>query len=223
MTEVKQHRLILMGPPGAGKSTQALAISKKYNIAHLSTGDMLRAAVRNNTCYGIEVKPFLDNGKFVRDDVVVVLIKESLKSNPLCANGFILDGFPRTVSQAGMLDIMLRAMNIPLSNVINLITGKNTLEERISGRLIHADSGRTYNTSFIPPSVPMKDNVTGESLTQRSDDIPFVLQSRLSEFNKHTEEILSYYESKGILNTVDASRTADEVSDSIHSILMATH
>ncbi|CEI92618.1 Putative Adenylate kinase 1 [Rhizopus microsporus] len=144
----QQLRMVLMGPPGAGKGTQAPAIKEKFCVCHLATGDMLRAAVAAKTPLGLAAKKIMDEGGLVSDEIVVGMIQENLDNNPECKNGFILDGFPRTVVQAEKLDEMLEARKKPLNSVVELVIDDNLLVSRITGRLIHPASGRTYHTEF---------------------------------------------------------------------------
>lgn len=190
-----EKRTIFFGPPGAGKGTQAPRIKEEYCLCHLSTGDMLREAVANKTEMGLKAKSIMDAGKLVGDDVVVGIIKEALKA-PECSQGFILDGFPRTVPQARMLDSLLSETGHEIDKVVNLSVDDSILLKRVEGRLIHTPSGRTYNIYFQPPKVPGLDDVTGEPLTKRADDNAAKLKTRLEEFHAKTTPVLEYYHSK---------------------------
>ncbi|KAK9710597.1 adenylate kinase, partial [Basidiobolus ranarum] len=163
-------RMILMGPPGAGKGTQSPKIKEKFCVCHLATGDMLRAAVTAKTKVGLEAKKVMDAGGLVSDEIMVDLIQDNIHNNPECKNGFILDGFPRTVVQAEKLDNMLEKDNQKLDHAVELKIDDSLLVSRICGRLIHPPSGRTYHREFNPPKVTDQDDVTGEPLIQRSDD-----------------------------------------------------
>ena len=190
------RRTIFFGPPGAGKGTQAPKIQDEYCLCHLSTGDMLRAAVKNGTEMGLKAKSIMDAGKLVGDDVVVGIISEAIKK-PECAGGFILDGFPRTVPQAKLLDELLKKeSNAEIDTVINLEIDDQILIKRITGRLVHAASGRSYNIFFNPPKVPGIDDVTGEPLMKRGDDTEDKLKNRLDEFHNKTTPVLEYYKAK---------------------------
>jgi len=163
-------RMILIGPPGAGKGTQAPKIKDKYCVCHLATADMLRAQVAKKTALGREAKKIMDQGGLVSDDIMINMIKNELATNKECQNGFILEGFPRTVTQAEGLDDMLKKENKPLKHAIELQIDDGLLVSRITGRLVHPASGRSYHKVFNPPKDNMKDDITGEPLIQRSDD-----------------------------------------------------
>src|SRR3954464_9456838 len=158
-------KLILLGPPGAGKGTQANVIRKKFDIPQISTGDMLRAAVKAGTPLGLAAKKVMDSGQLVSDDIIIGLVKERLKA-PDCANGYLFDGFPRTIPQADAM----KAANVPLEHVVELVVDDAVIIDRMSGRWTHQPSGRSYHVRFNPPRAPGKDDVTGEPLTQRKDD-----------------------------------------------------
>ncbi len=158
-------RIILLGSPGSGKGTQAQFITEKYGIPQISTGDMLRAAVREGTPLGVEAKKVMDAGGLVSDDIILGLIKERI-TQPDCANGFLLDGFPRTIAQAEGLE----AMGVTIDTVIEIVVADEEIVKRMAGRRVHLQSGRTYHVEFNPPKVDGIDDVTGEALIQRDDD-----------------------------------------------------
>lgn len=193
--EKTEKRTIFFGPPGAGKGTQAPIIRDEYCLCHLSTGDMLRDAVKRGTPMGKKAKEIMNAGKLVGDDVVVGIIKDALKS-PECSKGFILDGFPRTVPQARMLDALLAEDGNSIDTVVNLSVDDSILLKRVEGRLIHQASGRSYNIYFNPPKVAMTDDITGEPLMKRKDDNAAQLATRLNEFHQKTKPVLNYYQSK---------------------------
>jgi adenylate kinase len=207
--------MILMGPPGAGKGTQAPRIKERYCICHLATGDMLRAQVAKKTTLGREAKKIMDQGGLVSDDIMINMIKNELDTNRECANGFILDGFPRTVAQAEGLDSMLQAVSKPLKHAIELQIDDGLLVSRITGRLVHPASGRSYHKVFNPPKETMKDDVTGEPLIQRTDDNADTLKKRLSTYHQQTGPVVGYYKTKGIWSGIDASQDPEHVWKSI--------
>jgi adenylate kinase len=181
-------RLILLGAPGAGKGTQANYIKEKFNIPQISTGDMLRAAVKAGTPLGIEAKKVMDAGGLVSDDIIIGLVKERLKQDD-CANGYLFDGFPRTIPQA---DAMKDA-GVAIDFVLEIDVPDSAIVERMSGRRVHPGSGRTYHVKFNPPKVEGKDDETGEELVQRDDDKEETVKKRLSVYHDQTEVLVSYY------------------------------
>ncbi|MCX7207203.1 MAG: adenylate kinase [Proteobacteria bacterium] len=181
-------RLILLGAPGAGKGTQATYIKEKYNIPQISTGDMLRAAVKAGTPLGLEAKSIMDAGGLVRDDIIIGLVKERI-TDADCANGFLFDGFPRTVPQA---DAMKEA-GVVIDYVVEIDVPDEAIVDRMAGRRVHVASGRTYHVKFNPPKVAGVDDVTGEELIQRADDEEETVKKRLSVYHEQTEVLLGYY------------------------------
>jgi len=214
-TSSERMRMVLMGPPGAGKGTQAPAIKDKYCICHLATGDMLRAQVTKKTALGREAKKIMDAGGLVSDEIVINMIKGELDNNRECANGFILDGFPRTVPQAAKLDEMLKAKDQKLMHAVELKIDDELLVARITGRLIHPASGRSYHKLFNPPKEAMKDDVTGEPLIQRSDDNEDALKKRLVTYHAQTSPVVGYYQKTGIWTGIDASQEPGQVWQSL--------
>ncbi|MBW0479140.1 hypothetical protein O181_018855 [Austropuccinia psidii MF-1] len=216
----EQLRLVLMGPPGSGKGTQAPKIKEKYCICHLSTGDMLREQVSKGTPLGKEAKKIMDSGGLVSDEIMVNMIKDQLENNQDCSKGFILDGFPRTVTQAAKLDQMLKAKKQDLDLAAELVIDDNLLVSRITGRLIHPASGRSYHREFAPPKFPMKDDITGEPLISRSDDNAETLRKRLQSYHQQTDAVANYYKQRGIWVGVDAAQSQTTVWN---SLLQAFH
>lgn len=181
-------KLILLGGPGAGKGTQAAFITEKYGIPQISTGDMLRAAVKAGSPMGLAAKKVMDAGGLVSDDIILGLIGERLKQ-PDCANGFLLDGFPRTIPQADAL----RNQGVELDYVLEIDVSDEEIIRRMSGRRVHPGSGRTYHVVFNPPKVDGKDDLTGEPLIQRDDDKEETVRKRLSVYHSQTSPLIDYY------------------------------
>ncbi len=181
-------RLILLGPPGAGKGTQATFITRKYGIPQISTGDMLRAAVKAQTPVGIEAKAVMDNGGLVSDDIIIRLVKDRLLEDD-CKKGYLFDGFPRTIPQADAL----KNADIGLDYVIEIDVPEEDIIERMSGRRVHPASGRTYHLRFNPPKVEGKDDLTGETLVQRDDDQEDTVRKRLEVYRNQTRPLVKYY------------------------------
>lgn len=181
-------RLILLGGPGAGKGTQAGFITKKYNIPQISTGDMLRAAVKAGTELGKQAQKVMDAGGLVSDELILGLVKERIQQSD-CANGFLFDGFPRTLAQADSL----KEQGIDIDAVVEIDVDDNEIIKRMSGRRVHPASGRTYHLDFNPPKVAGKDDETGEDLVQREDDQEDVVKKRLEVYHDQTEPLIEYY------------------------------
>lgn len=212
-------KLILLGPPGAGKGTQAAKIEKDYGSVQLSTGDMLRAAVSSGSELGRKVKKIMDEGGLVPDDIMVKMIKERI-SEPDCKDGFILDGFPRTTAQAEALDLMLESLDKSLDNVIEIKVDDATLVERISGRFSCLDCGDGYNKKFKAPKAEGKCDKCGSSnFFHRSDDNAETVLARLKSYHAQTAPLIPYYEKKGVLQSVDGMKPIDEVMQDISCIL----
>ncbi|WP_440997297.1 adenylate kinase [Arhodomonas sp. SL1] len=181
-------RIILLGPPGAGKGTQAQALCEAYGIPQISTGDMLRAAVKAGTPLGQEAKKVMDAGGLVSDDIIMGLIKERI-AEPDCANGFLFDGFPRTIAQADAL----AAEGIRIDNVVEIQVPDEEIVQRMAGRRVHPASGRVYHIEHAPPNEPGKDDVTGEPLVQRDDDQEETVRKRLEVYHEQTRPLVDYY------------------------------
>jgi len=185
-------RLILLGGPGAGKGTQANYIKERYNIPQISTGDMLRAAVKAGTEMGLAAKKIMDAGGLVSDEIIIGLVKDRIKEAD-CANGFLFDGFPRTIPQADAM----KAAGVPIDAVVEIDVPDEEIVKRMSGRRVHVASGRTYHVVFNPPKVDMKDDVTGEDLIQRDDDKEETVKKRLDVYHAQTEPLVKYYSDWG--------------------------
>jgi adenylate kinase len=183
-------RLILLGPPGAGKGTQAAFIKDKYSIPQISTGDMLRAAVKAGTPLGIAAKKVMDSGGLVSDDIIIGLVKDRL-TQPDCAAGYLFDGFPRTLPQADAM----KSAGVRIDVVLEIDVPDSDIIERMSGRRVHAASGRTYHVRFNPPKVAGCDDLTGEALIQRDDDREDTVRKRLEVYQGQTRPLVDYYSS----------------------------
>jgi adenylate kinase len=194
-------RLILLGAPGAGKGTQATFICQKYGIPQISTGDMLRAAVKAGTPLGVTAKKVMDSGALVGDDIIIGLVKERL-AQPDCAKGFLFDGFPRTIPQADAM----KAAGVKLDHVLEIDVPFDAIVERMSGRRSHTASGRTYHLKFNPPKVAGKDDVTGEPLIQRDDDKEETVMKRLEVYAAQTRPLVEYYSAWAKADPVNAPR-----------------
>ena len=181
-------RLILLGPPGAGKGTQAAFITAAFRIPQISTGDMLRTAVKAGTPLGLAAKQVMDSGRLVSDDIIIGLVKDRLRE-PDCANGYLFDGFPRTIPQAQAM----RDSNVAIDYVLEIDVPDAAIVERMSGRRVHVASGRTYHVKFNPPKVPGKDDATGEDLIQRDDDREETVKKRLEVYQAQTRPLVEYY------------------------------
>ena len=209
--------IILLGSPGSGKGTQAQFITEKYDIPQISTGDMLRAAVRDGTPLGVEAKKVMDVGGLVSDDLILGLIKERV-TQPDCAKGFLLDGFPRTIAQAQGLN----AMGIKIDNVIEINVADEEIVTRIEGRRIHPQSGRSYHIKFNAPKVEGIDDLTGEPLIQRDDDKEETVRKRLAIYHDQTKPLVNFYsapEQQVKFNTISGVGTVEEITNKVFAIL----
>ena len=184
-------KIILLGAPGAGKGTQAQFLTKKYDIPQISTGDMLRAAIKAGTQMGKMAKEFMDAGKLVTDEIIIGLVKDRIAEDD-CKNGFLLDGFPRTIPQAEAVT----AAGIEIDAVIEIDVPDEEIVTRMSGRRVHPDSGRTYHLVYNPPRIEGKDDVTGEELIQRADDKEEIVKDRLKVYHDQTQPLVDYYQAQ---------------------------
>ncbi len=210
--------LVLMGLPGAGKGTQAEKIVEKYNIPHISTGDMFRAAIKNGTELGLQAKSFMDKGALVPDEVTIGIVKERLSKDD-CKEGFLLDGFPRTVAQAAALEDILSELNRPIDYVINVDVDKDILMERLTGRRICKDCGATYHLVFNPPAQEGVCTRCGGELYQRADDNADTVQNRLEVNLAQTKPLLSFYEDKGTLRNINGQQDINVVFEDVEKLL----
>jgi len=203
-------RVVFLGAPGVGKGTQAVRIAVKYQVAKISTGDLLREAVRNQAALGIVAKSYMDQGKLVPDAVVIGLVREKL-ADPNCANGFVLDGFPRTVAQAEELGTVLTFKEIALDRVLNLQVSREDIVRRLSGRRSCPKCQATFHVDFARPKVDEICDRCGEPLVQRSDDRRDAIEMRLKVYDEQTAPLVRYYDERRLLSEVDASGAADVV------------
>jgi adenylate kinase len=210
--------LVLMGLPGAGKGTQADKIVGKYNIPHISTGDMFRAAIKEGTELGLQAKSFMDKGELVPDEVTIGIVRERL-SKADCGNGFLLDGFPRTVAQAEALDTMLADLGKKIDYVINIDVDQSILMERLTGRRICKNCGATYHLVFNPPAKEGVCDRCGGELYQRADDNAETVQNRLDVNIQQTKPLLNFYEDKGYLRNINGQQDINVVFADIEELL----
>jgi len=215
-------RIILLGGPGAGKGTQAANITEKFDIPQISTGDMLRAAVKAGTPLGIEAKKVMDAGGLVSDEIILGLVKERTSEDD-CKNGFLFDGFPRTMAQAESL----KEQGVDIDAVVEIDVADDEIIKRMSGRRVHLDSGRTYHIVYNPPKVEGKDDQTGEDLIQRADDQEETVKKRLDIYHEQTEPLINYYSTwskDGSANApqyahIEGVGSVDDIRDSIFAAL----
>jgi adenylate kinase len=210
-------RLILLGPPGAGKGTQASFIRQKFGIPQISTGDILRAAIKAGTPLGQAAKKVMDAGRLVSDDIIVGLVRERLKQ-PDCKPGYLFDGFPRTIPQAEQL----QKDGVPIDYVLEIDVPDSEIITRISGRRVHPASGRVYHVKFNPPKVEGKDDATGEPLVQRDDDLEETVRERLEVYRRQTRPLIDYYNrhAAGKYRKISGLGTIDEVKQRAFAALL---
>ncbi|MBC7087054.1 MAG: adenylate kinase [Tissierellales bacterium] len=211
-------RLILLGPPGAGKGTQASAIVKRYNIPHISTGDIFRMNIKENTPLGKEVKHYLDAGLLVPDELVVDIVKDRIKKSD-CKNGFLLDGYPRTIKQAEVLDEELAKMGTKLDAAINIFLDTQLLIERAVGRRLCKNCGATYHIKFHPPKQQGICDKCGGELYQRDDDKEETIKKRIEVYINQTKPLIEYYKNREILVNIDGSQSIENTFDQIINAL----
>ena len=211
-------RLVLLGPPGVGKGTQAVRLSKRLGVPHISTGDMFREALAKKTALGLSAKEYIDSGKLVPDDITIGLVRDRLE-NPDCAGGFILDGFPRDVAQAEALEKILEILGVSLDAAIYIGAGSRIVVKRIAGRRVCEGCGATYHISFNPPPEDGKCPKCGGRIYQRVDDREDTVRERLKVYKALTEPVGDYYKGLGILKVVNGEEDANEVLEAIISMI----
>ena len=211
-------KIVMLGAPGAGKGTQAKRIAAKFSIPHISTGDIFRANIKNNTPLGAKAKSYMDKGELVPDELVIELIMDRFAQDD-CVNGYVLDGFPRTIPQAEELDKALKSVNDNLDYAIDVEVPDDNIINRMSGRRACVNCGATYHIVHNPPKVENECDTCNGELILRDDDKPETVKNRLDVFHTQTEPLLKYYTEKGILYTVDGTQDMDTVFDSICKIV----
>ena len=215
---MSELNLILLGPPGAGKGTQAERLVEDFDLPYYATGDILRAAVAEGTELGRQAKEYMDRGDLVPDEVIVGVIGARIDS-PEALDGFLLDGFPRTLPQAEALEAALSPLGRRLTAVLSIEVGDDDVVRRLSGRRVNPKTGRVYHVEFDPPKVEGFDDIDGTKLVQRDDDREETIKHRLDVFHDQTEPLIDYYEAKGLLRRFDGSRSPDEVHAHIRATL----
>jgi adenylate kinase len=215
---VPELNLVLIGPPGAGKGTQAERLAEDFKLRYLATGNMLREAVREQSELGGKAKEYMDRGDLVPDELIIEMIKECL-STPEAQHGFILDGFPRTVKQAEALDEELEHLGRHLSAALLFDVPEEEVVRRLSGRRVCVKEQHNFHVDFDPPKHPDRCDVDGSRLIVRDDDKPEVVERRLAQYREKTAPLLGYYQNKSILRRVDGARSADEVHDQIRAMI----
>ena len=213
-------KIIMLGAPGAGKGTQAQMIAEKYNIPHISTGDIFRANIKNGTELGKKAKEYMDKGLLVPDELTVQLLLDRV-ANDDCKNGYVLDGFPRTIPQADVLDNELTKLGDKVDFAVNVDVPDENIVRRMSGRRACLKCGATYHIEHIPPKVEGVCDKCGSELVLRDDDKPETVQNRLSVYHEQTQPLIEYYDKKSILKTVDGTKDMQEVFSDIVNILNA--
>lgn len=210
-------KIVLLGPPGAGKGTQAKSISNKYSIPHISTGDIFRKNISENTPLGIEAKSYMDNGQLVPDEVTINMVKDRLQQED-CKQGYLLDGFPRTVSQAEALQDFLDSRNESLDTALLIEVPRDFILERMTGRRVCPSCGASYHIKFNP-AVNGKCELCGSDVVQRKDDTEETVKERLDVYEKQTQPLIDFYKDKNLLSTVDGTQAINKVFESICRVL----
>lgn len=210
-------KIILLGPPGAGKGTQAKSISNRYSIPHISTGDIFRKNISENTPLGIEAKKYMDNGQLVPDEVTINMVKDRLQEDD-CRNGYLLDGFPRTVSQAESLQSFLEERGEALDSALLIYVPRDFILERMTGRRVCPSCGASYHIKFNP-AVDEKCELCGTEVVQRKDDTAETVEERLDVYERQTQPLIDYYKEKNLLSQVDGTKAINEVFEDICELL----
>lgn len=213
-------KIILLGPPGAGKGTQAKLVSQEYSIPHISTGDIFRKNISEQTPLGIEAKKYLDKGHLVPDEVTINIVKDRLGIDD-CKNGFLLDGFPRTVHQAEALDLFLNQNNSSIDVVLLIDVPKELIFDRMTGRRICPSCGASYHVKFNPPKLKNKCDICHNDIIQRKDDTQDTVKDRLDVYEKQTEPLINYYKKQGVILKIDGNGEIDQVFKKIKGALGA--
>ena len=211
-------KIVMLGAPGAGKGTQAMMISEKYGLPHISTGDIFRANIKNGTELGMRAKAYMDEGRLVPDELTVELLLDRVKEED-CRNGYVLDGFPRTIPQADVLTEALAKSGDKVDYAINIDVPDENIVRRMSGRRACLNCGATYHIEHIPPKKEGICDVCGKELVQRDDDRPETVLKRLSVYHEQTQPLIDYYEKAGVLRNVDGTRSLEEVFSDIVKLL----
>ncbi|WP_035292503.1 adenylate kinase [Clostridium sp. KNHs214] len=211
-------KIILLGPPGAGKGTQAKSISQKYSIPHISTGDIFRKNISEKTPLGVKAKEYMDKGLLVPDELTIDLVKDRLSQED-CKNGFLLDGFPRTVKQAEALDKFINDKGEKIDTALLIEVPRELILERMTGRRVCPSCGASYHIKFNPPKNEGKCGICGADLIQRKDDNEATVKDRLDVYDKQTQPLISYYKSQNVLSVVDGTLAIDKVFEDVCSVL----
>ena len=211
-------KIVLLGPPGAGKGTQAKSISNRYSIPHISTGDIFRKNISEETPLGIEAKQYIDNGQLVPDEVTINMVKDRLTWED-CKNGYLLDGFPRTVAQAEALQEFLESRDEKLDTALCIEVPSSFILERMTGRRVCLSCGASYHIKFNSPAVDGVCDVCGDNIIQRKDDVDETVKERLDVYERQTQPLIDFYKEKNLLSTVDGTKAINEVFEGICNIL----
>lgn len=211
-------RLVLLGPPGAGKGTQAVVLAERYGIPHISTGDIFRELIKNNSPLGLKIKQYVDTGELIPDSVVVEVVADKIKKMDF-KRGFILDGFPRTLPQARMLDSTLKILGVSIDKVFYFDTSTDIVIKRLTGRRICKNCGANYHLTNMPPKKNDVCDLCGGELYQRKDDTPETIHNRLRVYHEQTADLIDYYKNTGALETVNGDLSKDETFSIIEAVL----